>query len=62
MSSENGRYVSFRVSGRDIEVLETLMKQWGENQSQTIRRALQMALQGESKNGNIPKLPDREED
>lgn len=42
-SGTRGRYISFRVSGKDSEVIEALMELWGENQSQTIKRALQIA-------------------
>ena len=38
-----GRYVSFRVNGKDEDILETLMGNWGENQSQVVKRALQIA-------------------
>ena len=37
------RYISFRVSGKDARIIEALMEAWGENQSQTIKRALQIA-------------------
>lgn len=42
--SKKSRYISFRVSGKDSDILEALMEAWGENQSQTIKRALQIAF------------------
>jgi len=55
-------YISFRCSEKDLTVLEALMQTWEENQTQVIKRALQLAYDVECQLHNDNQDPERSRD
>ncbi len=49
------KFISLRISEKDLKILEVLMDSWGENQTQTIKRALQIAYDLELELGDCEK-------